>query len=72
MDHAKVEFRFPSEEDKRHQFLHQVGQDGWGLLSAITTDPHSQWMLSIPAVDTDASHLETRLLAARARRKLDG
>jgi transposase len=52
MDHAKVEFRFPSEEDKRHQFLHQVGQDGWGLLSAITTDPHSQWMLSIPAVDT--------------------
>ncbi len=46
------EFRFPSEEDQRQQFLHQVGQDGWGLLSAITTDPDSQWMLSIPAVDT--------------------
>jgi transposase len=46
------EFRFPAEEDKRQQFLHQVGQDGWGLLSAITTDPDSQWMLSIPAVDT--------------------
>jgi len=46
------EFGFPSEEDKRQQFLHQVGQDGWGLLSAIATDPHSQWMLSIPAVDT--------------------
>jgi transposase len=46
------EFRFPAEEDQRQQFLHQVGQDGWGLLSAITTDPDSQWMLSIPAVDT--------------------
>ncbi len=46
------EFRFPSEEDERQQFLHQVGQDGWGLLSAITTDPQSQWMLSLPAVDT--------------------
>ncbi len=46
------EFRFPAEEDQRQQFLHQVGQDGWGLLSAITTDPASQWMLSIPAVDT--------------------
>lgn len=46
------EYRFPSEEDKRQQFLHQVGQDGWGLLSAIATDPASQWMLSIPAVDT--------------------
>jgi hypothetical protein len=29
-----------------------VGQDGWGLLAAIESDPHSQWMLSIPAVDT--------------------
>jgi transposase len=46
------EFRFPSEADQRQQFLHQVGQDGWGLLSAITADPHSQWMLSIPVVDT--------------------
>ena len=52
MDHAQVAFRFPSEEDKRQQFLQQVGQDGWGLLSAITPDPQSQWMLSIPAVDT--------------------
>jgi len=46
------EYRFPSGEDKRQQFIHQVGQDGWGLLSAITADPQSHWMLSIPAIDT--------------------
>jgi transposase len=46
------DYRFPSGEDKRQQFLHQVGQDGWGLLSAITADPQSHWMLSIPAIDT--------------------
>jgi hypothetical protein len=62
------EFRFPSEEDKRKLFLHQVGQDGWGLLEASTTDPQSQWMLSLPAIDTDASNLETRLFAEREGR----
>jgi len=36
------EYRFPSGEDKRQQFLHQVGQDGWGLLSAITAEPQSR------------------------------
>jgi transposase len=46
------DYRFPSGEDKRRQFLHQVGQDGWGLLAAITADPTSHWMLSIPAIDT--------------------
>lgn len=46
------EYRFPSGEDKRQQFLHQVGQDGWGLLAAIKADPTSHWMLSIPAIDT--------------------
>ena len=46
------EYRFPSGEDKRQQFLQQVGQDGWGLLSAITADPANHWMLSIPALDT--------------------
>ena len=46
------EYRFPSGEDKRQQFLHLVGQDGWGLLSAIAANPQSHWMLSIPAIDT--------------------
>ena len=46
------DYRFPSGADKRQQFLHQVGQDGWGLLSAITADPAHYWMLSIPAIDT--------------------
>jgi hypothetical protein len=32
--------------------LHQVGQDGWGLLAAIQAEPTLEWMLSIPAVDT--------------------
>jgi transposase len=38
--------------DKRQQLLHQVGQDGWGLLAAIESDLQNHWMLSIPAVDT--------------------
>jgi hypothetical protein len=62
------EFRFPSEEDERKPLLHQVGQDGWGLLEAFTTDPQSQWMLLLPAVDTDASNLETKLFAEREGR----
>src|SRR5947209_4432340 len=41
------EYRFPSGADKRQQFLHQVGQDGWGLLAAMQADPQSHWMLSI-------------------------
>jgi transposase len=50
--HRAEEYRLPNGEDKRQQLLHQVGQDGWGLLAAIEADPTSQWMLSIPAVDT--------------------
>ncbi len=50
--HRAEEYRFPSGEDKRQQLLHQVGQDGWGLLATIESDLQSQWMLSIPAVDT--------------------
>ncbi len=46
------DYRFPSGEEKRQQFLHQVGQDGWHVLTTIQTDPSYQWMLSIPAVDT--------------------
>lgn len=46
------EYRFPSGEEKRQQFLHQVGQDGWQVLTTIQLDPTTQWMLSIPAVDT--------------------
>jgi transposase len=46
------EYRFPSGTDKRQQFEHQVGQDGWGLLAAIKADTQSHWMLSIPAIDT--------------------
>jgi len=46
------EFRFPSGAEKRQQFDHQVGKDGWGLLAAIQTDPQHQWMLSLLAVDT--------------------
>src|SRR5690242_8524978 len=48
--HRAEEYRFPSGEDKRQQLLHQVGQDGWGLLAVIESDLQSQWMLSIPAV----------------------
>jgi transposase len=50
--HRADEYRFPTGAQKRHQFLQQVGQDGWGLLAAMQSDPHSHWMLSIPAVDT--------------------
>lgn len=50
--HRAEEFRFPNSADKRQKLLHQVGQDGWGLLAALETDPQSHWMLSIPSVDT--------------------
>jgi len=50
--HRAEEYRLPSGTDKRQQLLHQVGQDGWGLLASIESDPQSHWMLSIPAVDT--------------------
>jgi len=50
--HRAEEFRLPRGVDKRQQLLHQVGQDGWGLLAAIESDLQSHWMLSIPAVDT--------------------
>jgi transposase len=50
--HRAEEYRFPNSTDKRQQFLHQVGQDGWGLLAAIESNPQHDWMLSIPAVDT--------------------
>jgi transposase len=46
------DYRFPSGQEKRQQFLHQVGQDGWQVLTAIQAEPTTQWMLSIPAVDT--------------------
>ena len=52
MDHAKADYRFPSGQEKRQQFLHQVGQDGWQMLMAIQAESTTQWMLSIPAVDT--------------------
>ena len=69
--HRAEEYRLPTSTEKRQALLHQVGQDGWGLLGAIQADPQMQWMLSIPAVDTDASGLETRLLASRKGRDLD-
>jgi transposase len=50
--HRAEEYRLPKGAEKRQQFLHQVGQDGWGLLAAIQADPHIHWMLSVPAVDT--------------------
>lgn len=46
------EYRFPSGQEKRQQFVQQVGQDGWKLLTSIRADPTVQWMLSVPAVDT--------------------
>ncbi|HEY1353791.1 MAG TPA: hypothetical protein VGF67_29630 [Ktedonobacteraceae bacterium] len=46
------EFRFPAGAQKRQQFEHQVGQDGWGLLAARKADPPQLWMLSIPAGET--------------------
>jgi transposase len=65
------EYRLPTGEEKRQALLHQVGQDGWTLLAAIQAEPTLEWMLSIPAVDTDASYLETRLHAPRQGRNLD-
>src|SRR5579859_8003678 len=50
--HRAEEFRLPKGVEKRQELLHQVGQDGWGLLMAIEADSASHWMLSIPAVDT--------------------
>lgn len=46
------ECRFPSGAQKRQPVEHQGGQDGWGLLTAITADPQHHWMLSLPAVET--------------------
>jgi hypothetical protein len=68
---AKVEYRFPSGADKRQQLLHQVGKDGWGLRASIEADSQNHWMLSIPAVDTDASCVETKLLACGRGGNLD-
>jgi transposase len=39
--HRAEEFRLPKGVDKRQQLLHQVGQDGWGVLAAIESDPPS-------------------------------
>jgi transposase len=50
--HRAEEYRLPKGEAKRQQLLHQVGQDGWELLTAIEADQQCHWMLSIPAVDT--------------------
>jgi transposase len=50
--HRAEEYRLPTGEEKRQALLHQVGQDGWGLLAAIQGEPTLEWMLSIPAVDT--------------------
>ncbi|HLZ63048.1 MAG TPA: transposase [Ktedonosporobacter sp.] len=50
--HRAEDYRLPKGEEKRTQILHQVGQDGWGLLAAIEADQQCHWMLSIPAVDT--------------------
>lgn len=51
-EHRAEEYRLPKGEEKRQQLLHQVGQDGWGLLAAIQADQEQCWMLSIPTVDT--------------------
>ena len=50
--HRAEDYRLPTGEEKRQALLHQVGQDGWGLLAAIQAEPTLEWMLSIPAVDT--------------------
>jgi transposase len=50
--HRASEYRLPTGAEKRQLFLQQVGQDGWALLTAMQDDPTSQWMLSIPAIDT--------------------
>ncbi len=58
------EYRFPSGEEKRQRFLSQVGRDGWNLLTTMQSDTTSQWMLSIPAVDTRLARVEARLFAS--------
>jgi transposase len=50
--HRASDYRLPTGAEKRQQFLQQVGQDGWALLTAMQGDPTGQWMLSIPAIDT--------------------
>jgi len=50
--HRAEEYRLPNGEEKRQALLHQVGQDGWGLLAALHAEPTIDWMLSIPAVAT--------------------
>lgn len=50
--HRAEEFRLPKSADKRQELLHQVGQDGWGLLAATEADSQNHWMLSLPAVET--------------------
>lgn len=40
--HRASEYRFPSGTDKRQQFVHQVGTDGWDLLAAIEADTTSR------------------------------
>jgi transposase len=50
--HRAEDYRLPTSAEKRQALLHQVGQDGWGLLAAIQAEPSINWMLSIPAVDT--------------------
>ncbi len=37
--HRVEEYRLPNGEEKRKALLHQVGQDGWGLLAAIEANP---------------------------------
>jgi len=69
--HRAEEYRLPNSAEKRQALLHQVGQDGWGLLTAIQAKPENHWMLSVPAIDTDASRVETRLFASRTGRNLD-
>ena len=44
--HRAEEYRLPNDEEKRLQFLHQVGQDGWELLAAIEAEPTSR----LPAI----------------------
>jgi transposase len=50
--HRAEDYRLPNGAEKRQQVLQQVGQDGWTLLTAMHVDQTSQWMLSIPAVET--------------------
>jgi transposase len=69
--HRAEEYRLPTNAEKRQALLHQVGQDGWGLLTAIQAEPTSHWMLAVPAIDTDTSSVETRLFASRPGRNLD-